>query len=656
MTWPQWTSMLAPWQWGALALIPPAIIALYFLKLKRQPLEVPSTYLWHKSIDDLRVNSIWQRLRQSLLLFLQLLLWSLLVLALLRPSWQGSVIERDRLVLLVDNSASMGATDVTPNRLAEAKRRAEELIDQMGSGDVAMIISFADSARVEQMFTDNRSELRRRLDAIQPTDRATSLGEALRVASGLTHADRDSTSGVVMDEGGLPAQLFLFSDGNFADDPEFALGRLEMAPPVWIGTATAENVGIVTFNTARSETSAERIQAFGRLENSGPHEVALDVELLLNDELIDAQRVSVPAGKSSGVSFELAQLSSGVLELRLAQADQLAVDNRAWAVVHAPRRSRVLFLTPGNEPLRTALTTQAARELAEVTVQGPDFLSTPQYRQGATAEAWDLIIYDRCRPEEAPQANTLYIGTLPPGDAWQRQAAVTAPQIMDINRAHPLMQWLDLSDVLIIESQPLTPPRGATLLVEGLEGPLLALAPREGFEDVVLSFELVGGERIGTNWPVRPSFPVFVLNALAYLGGNREVDRTGTVSPGQPIVLRPETAARELSVLPPGAGATPLSVARDKHNEFPFTATGRVGLYRAREGDREVDRFAVNLFDPRESKIPIQADRKLKIGHDVIASGTGWEEHRRDVWKWIVAGALAILLFEWYIYNRRAYL
>jgi hypothetical protein len=32
------------WQWALLALVPPAIIALYFLKLRRQPLEVPSTY------------------------------------------------------------------------------------------------------------------------------------------------------------------------------------------------------------------------------------------------------------------------------------------------------------------------------------------------------------------------------------------------------------------------------------------------------------------------------------------------------------------------------------------------------------------------------------------------------------------------------------
>ena len=49
--------MLTWWQWLILAAVPPAIVALYFLKLKRRPMEVPSTYLWHKSIEDLHVNT-----------------------------------------------------------------------------------------------------------------------------------------------------------------------------------------------------------------------------------------------------------------------------------------------------------------------------------------------------------------------------------------------------------------------------------------------------------------------------------------------------------------------------------------------------------------------------------------------------------------------
>src|SRR5260370_2981504 len=63
-----------PW-WSVLLLllIPLFVLLLYFLKLKRRPLSVPSTFLWRKSIDDLHVNSLLQLLRQNRLLLLQLL-------------------------------------------------------------------------------------------------------------------------------------------------------------------------------------------------------------------------------------------------------------------------------------------------------------------------------------------------------------------------------------------------------------------------------------------------------------------------------------------------------------------------------------------------------------------------------------------------------
>src|SRR5688500_16363582 len=104
---------LTLWQWGLLALVPPAIIALYFLKLKRQPLAVPSTYLWSRAIEDLHVNSLWQRLRQSLLLLLQLLLILLLALTLLRPGSKGTELINKRHIFVIDVSASMAATDMS---------------------------------------------------------------------------------------------------------------------------------------------------------------------------------------------------------------------------------------------------------------------------------------------------------------------------------------------------------------------------------------------------------------------------------------------------------------------------------------------------------------------------------------------------------------
>ena len=148
--------LLSRGQWALLLTIPPLIVLLYFLKLRREPLEVPSTYLWSRTIEDMHVNSIWQRLRRNLLLFLQLLLLLLAILACLNPNWRGTTLEDDRAIFLIDNSASSMATDMGRSRLDEAKRLAKDLINsELSSGDKGMIIAFSDGdgARTCLLYT-----------------------------------------------------------------------------------------------------------------------------------------------------------------------------------------------------------------------------------------------------------------------------------------------------------------------------------------------------------------------------------------------------------------------------------------------------------------------------------------------------------------------
>ena len=233
MPWNIFSSPLSWWQWLVFGLVPPAIVALYFLKLRRQPLEVPSTYLWHRTLEDMHVNSLWQRLRQNLLLLLQLILIALLMLACLRPNWMGTELVEDRAIILVDASASMSATDVDQKpgrtRLDEAKRQASAVIDRMKPRDVAMIISFADGVIDILPFTGDRRLLRRRLDDIQQTQRSTDISEALRAAAGLANPGRsgDTGAGDTPAADPLPAAIYIFSDGGFRTVPEFSWGNLQ---------------------------------------------------------------------------------------------------------------------------------------------------------------------------------------------------------------------------------------------------------------------------------------------------------------------------------------------------------------------------------------------------------------------------------------------
>src|SRR3990170_6944726 len=109
----------------------PLVIAMYLLKLRRDEAVVPSTLLWHRLVADVEANAPWQKLRRSLLLLLQLLLVLALALLAARPFVERPAgLARD-LVLVIDASASMAATDELPTRLEAAKAKALAALDAL---------------------------------------------------------------------------------------------------------------------------------------------------------------------------------------------------------------------------------------------------------------------------------------------------------------------------------------------------------------------------------------------------------------------------------------------------------------------------------------------------------------------------------------------
>src|SRR6187397_889373 len=112
----------------------PVVIAMYLLKLRRDEAVVPSTLLWTRLVSDVEANAPWQKLRRSLLLLLQLLLVLILALLAARPFLERPAGLAGDIVLIVDTSASMAATDVLPNRLEVAKQVAIDALKDLPTG------------------------------------------------------------------------------------------------------------------------------------------------------------------------------------------------------------------------------------------------------------------------------------------------------------------------------------------------------------------------------------------------------------------------------------------------------------------------------------------------------------------------------------------
>ncbi|WP_435016776.1 vWA domain-containing protein [Tundrisphaera sp. TA3] len=681
----QFVPQLGAGMWAALAAVPLGIIALYFLKLRRRPVQVPSTLLWRRSVEDLRVNSLFQRLRKSLLLILQLLVAFLVILALLGPRMRGTVTQGGRFVLAIDNSASMNATDVKPTRLAAAKAEAKKIVAGMSGDDVAMVISFSDRARVVSNYTGNRSLLNQRIDGIAPTEATTSLREALQVAAGLANPQKEVEG--VATAPLIPPKLKIYTDGGFADVEGFSLGNLEPEVIV-IGTAlesakpaegesradpASNNVAILALQTRRNEEKPDIYQVFGRVHNYRAEDVATEAQLLRHDParpgaaptLIDAVALTVGARSDQSFNFDLPDTGAAELEVRLKDVgDDLPLDDRAFTLIGSPRKAQILAVTAGNRYLVDTLRTPLAQSRADVVVVTPADAKGDDLRRDVAAGRFDLVIYDRVRPDQPPEANALYFGALPPGPAYEKASAVESPVILDVNGSHPLMQYIrDLSVVRVAKATVAEPPPGSTVLIEGDSGPLAFVAPRGGFADAVVGFALVDGSTFNTDWVTKYSFPLFLLNAVQTLGNAVESAGEEVHAPGQPVVLRAEASPDAVTVTGPAGKPTPL--AKTPQGTFLYNDANATGLYRvAWEPDgRRV--FAVNQFDARESNLAprglvpegVPADQaegyKIKIGYNPVVGTARSIQTPRDWWKPLALLALGVVVVEWYVYNRR---
>src|SRR3954467_13089434 len=85
------------------------IVIFYILKIRLRRVPVSTTLFWRQIFEEKQPRSIWQHLRHLISLFIQLGFLLLLVFALTEPFMRWEVLEAKRVVLVIDNSASMNA-------------------------------------------------------------------------------------------------------------------------------------------------------------------------------------------------------------------------------------------------------------------------------------------------------------------------------------------------------------------------------------------------------------------------------------------------------------------------------------------------------------------------------------------------------------------
>jgi uncharacterized protein YegL len=650
-----------------------ALLVLYFLKLRRREMPVSSTILWRKAVQDLQVNAPFQKLRRNLLLLLQLLLLVLLCAALMRPVANFKRGAGKLTVILIDRSASMAAKDADNGkrtRLEEAKRLAREVVDSMKRDDNACVIAFDDSAETLCPLTPDTARLRNAIDSIEQTDRRTHL----KLAYHLAEAQAQFIEG--QNRPNVRPDVFLFSDGRATDTDSLTLqGNLTFEK---IGGDKTGNVGIVALSAKRNYENPTQVEVFARLENFGTDVVDADVNLsvatdfstatpsyqlrssahttLLPRNWSDAQREAAEKAGTlprDSVEFKFSLPSAGVLRLEQMHkdGDALPSDDVAQVVVPPPKSLSVLLVTePNTNPFLEHL--KDSLQLKEF-----DILSPSAY-EAAKPVKYDVIMFDQYQPKFMPQnGNFIWFRALPPGGKVTQAMNGVRPvytqenTILDWKRDHPMLQGLNLGKLYIKSAMKLNvPPVGVDRLIEGNQGPLVVLDREGRSTHLIIAFDV-----LESNWPFKLSFPIYMYQALQYLALGSDMYVRESFAPGATPVLplgdvkRVASDRTELRLTGPAGTRT---VKIPDAGDFVLPPLEHVGVYTLDVPVPGYDRIAVNLLDASESNLTPSDQPPGGIGQTQETTGRA----RVELWWWLAAAALPLLLIEWFVYTRRVHL
>lgn len=287
-----------------------------------------------------------RRLRHWFLLLMRAAAIALIVAAFARPFFpEGAAASlaaaggSRELVLLLDQSASMGYGDRWQRALAAAQRAIESL----GAGDRATLVTFGRNAEERIRATADRGRLEATLNTTTLTSGGTRYGPALKLAES------------VLSQSNLPRrEAVLISDfqkSGWTGSEDVHFGEGTTLTPVVIGDDKPANVAVPSVSFARAPfQNQERITVTAGVTSRSAEPIqGVPVSLEIDGHVLETQTVNIPANAAASVTFAPFTLASpGTHGVVKAGNDAMPVDNTFDFVLNPSQSLSVLVVDSGS--------------------------------------------------------------------------------------------------------------------------------------------------------------------------------------------------------------------------------------------------------------------------------------------------------------------
>ena len=541
-----------------------------------------------------------------LLLALQLLGLILLVVAVARPVGNESATTSSH-VYVVDESMWMGAEAGGTTRIDAARDGLRERLAELPGSEAVRIVGAGATPTV--LFEGKAADAGGALRGLRAGPGVANLTAALRLAAGLRAGSGDQIALLRAPEEAAPQ---VRGGGSSYED-------LEVGEPV-------EDASLSGASAHCDRLGAEACEVFVRVADRSGASRTLPVRVAISGEPVHTVPVRVPAEEGAPLVFTAPP--GAAVRMSLAPGDGLAADDSAF--VSVPR--------PGGESITLVGNRTRALPLARALASVPGVklrLRTPRTYRPTDPGTSDLLVLDDFVPAGAlPKAPALLLVNPPRfpagGDRQQDQGKMHDSRISGTEAASPLLEGADISSLTIGAgaARRLALPATMSAAAWSSEGPLIASGTEGGRRVAVIAFE-----PSESNLPQLAAFPALIDNIVAW--GIRLAPPAAAA--GTPFALAEPPGTTAATLRPAAGGAA---------RKLKVAAGGEVPVAIAEPGN-----YVVTLKGPwgtRELALSVNPGSAAAPGAPVDLSAPAPSVHagQEDLWPWLLAAALLVLILE----------
>ncbi|GKU27617.1 vWA domain-containing protein [Clostridium folliculivorans] len=583
-------------------LLIPILILMYILKQKYEERQIPSLFLWQQVLAETEASTPFEKFRNNLLFFLQLLALLLAIFALANPFINIGSKNFENVIIVVDNSGSMSAIGEKYTRLEEAEKKAEDMVKGLSSDSRITLVSASKNSKVELSGSTDRKEVINKIKAIKPTNSSGDINDTYSLIKSICNSYNS-----------YKVVYYTDSDVNLK---EINGEVVSLATP-------KENVSLDYISQSKDN---DYLRVMVRVTNHG-NESNSEILLYGEEKLLDIKNVDIKSGETKTVYFDKVQTKDRFIKCELSQKDALDEDNVIYSIVKQKDGSKVLMSSNQNVFLEKAISTIKDIEL---------FKTNPGE---AINGDYDLYIFDGKVPESLPKkGNILIINPEQNNDYFNVSSERDGGKGNVLS--HAVTKYMDKSSFVVSKVKNIEVPSWGSTIIKVGDNNAAFCGEVKGQKVGAIAFDLHNSDM-----PLTPEFPIFINNLMSYMLNRDTVSGTQYYT-GENIEVIPQPEANKIWIKTPYNDNIDLGT---KYPLKPFDEAYKPGIYEIHQKidkNEQTKLIAVN-FPTSESDTSknIASKNSQKYGGELSKSGI-------NLTNILLALTLLVLIIEWFAYVR----